>query len=680
MAGDSRIVVIVGGGFAGANTASYLKRSMPRGSQIILFSQENHIVFTPLLGDVVGSSINPMHVVWPLRQMLTGIECRTASVVDLDLKRKETVYEIADGHTAKQPYDDLVLAPGSAINFEIIPGMSAHGWPLKSLGDALALRNQLIGLLERAEVEHDAALRRRLLSIVVVGGGFSGVEVAGEIHDLMAASIRYYSQIQQDDLHVVVLEARERILPELPETLSQFARRKMQKRGIDIRVNAAAAAVTQQGIRLRDGAEIEAATIICTIGLTAHPLVTRAGLPLERNRIQTTPEMRVVGYQDVWALGDCAAVPNAYDGKPSPPTAQFAVRQAKQLARNLSQVARGKAARPFSFKPLGMLASIGNRKAVALVFGLKLSGLPAWLLWRGVYLSKMPTLVRKIQISLDWLWQLVFPRDIVQLNMWPTERFGRVHFEAGQFVFHQGESADKFYIIERGRAGVYLDESQPPVDILESGDHFGEAALLAAAPRSASIRAEGPLDLLTMGRTSFAQLTGRLQVLRTALEQSFRRRQSAQQFWEAAKNHPRLSTGCVREAMSKPVVTLPATLTLAEALTRSRQAARGAYPVMDELDRMVGICTRTDFYQALLHLKSPDTPLSEVMTAPVITVRESDPLTTSLLVFLRHPVKRAVVVADEDATQPVGILTPFDVLSLLADDSTTLLANSACSD
>jgi NADH dehydrogenase len=679
MNAGAKNIVIVGGGFAGLNTAKNLQGRLPTGWDILLFSQENHIVFTPLLGDVVGSSINPMHVVWPLRQMLRGVDCRTSNVVELDLEKREIVYEVSPTHTARLAFEHLVLATGSTINFDIIPGMAAHGWPLKTVGDALALRNHLIGLMERADVETNAELKRRLLSIVVVGGGFSGVEVAGELFDLLHSSSRYYTHIEPSELHVTVLEARERILPELSESLSEFAIQKMRKRGIDVRVEALAAAATEYGILLKDGTQIDASTVICTIGITAPPLVRKSGLPLERGRILTTPDMRVEGHDHVWALGDCAIVPNAHNNKPSPPTAQFAVRQARQLARNLARVIGGEPANAFTFKPLGMMASIGNHNAVAEVFGMKLSGLLAWLLWRGVYLSKMPTLVRKIQIAFDWLWQLFFPRDIVQLNLHPTERFGRAHFEAGQFVFRRGEPADKFYVIERGRAGVYLDDDGKPVNMLLPGNHFGEAALLGSAPRSASIRAEEPLDVLTMGRTSFQQLTGGLQVLRTALEQSYERRRSVQRFLESAKDHPRLYGIRVSEVMSKPAVTLPSSLTLSEALSRSRHAALGAYPVVDEDERMVGICTRSDFYQAVLQLRPPHTPLTEIMHRPVITVRESDTLADALVTFLSEPIKRVVVVADADAARPVGLLTPFDVLSHLAEDPAELMASMVAS-
>jgi NADH dehydrogenase len=675
MSSAPKNLVIAGGGFAGVYTAHYLEKRLPPGWQIVLFSQENHFIFTPLLGDVVGSAINPMHVVWPIRQMARRSLCRTATLTGIDLTGRAVLYKAPDGRLARQPFDHLVLACGSIVNLDIIPGMAAHGWPLKTMGDALLLRNHLIGLLEKAEVETDPDVKRRLLSVVVVGGGFSGVEVTGEVFDLLRESSRFYGRTDKADgptiaareIHVTLLEARERILPELPESLSSFASRKMSRRGIDIRVNTLAQAVTERGIRLKDGSHIEAGTIICTIGTTVSPLIASCGLPMRYNRIQTEPDMRVVGHEQVWALGDCAAVPDTATQKTSAPTAQVAIRQARQLASNILAVLNGQPTRPFTFKPLGMMASIGNRKAVGLAFGIRLSGFIAWFIWRGIYLAKMPTLARKIQIAFDWAWQLFFPRDIVQLNLGQTERFSRAHFEAGQFVFHRGDPGDKFYIIARGRAGVYLDEASPPVADLKTGDFFGEGALLRAAPRSASVRAEEALDVLVVGQTSFGQLTQHLDILRASLERSVRGNQSAARLLEAAKDQPLLNTVAVGKVMSRPVDTLPLAMTLGEAVRLGQEKRKGAYPVVDDAGRMVGICTRTDFYNAMQRLSPPQTPLSDVLHKPVISVRETDTLTAALLVFLREPIKRLVVVAAEDTAMPVGMVTPFDIAKVLAD-------------
>jgi NADH dehydrogenase len=383
------------------------------------------------------------------------------------------------------------------------------------------------------------------------------------------------------------------------------------------------------------------------------------------NRVKTDADFRVAGHPNIWALGDCAAVPNATTQAISAPTAQVAVRQAKCLAWNVAQAERGGVTQPFAFKPVGMLASIGNYKAVGLVFGVRVSGFLGWFLWRGIYLGKMPTLARKIQIAFDWGWQLLFPRDIAQINLQQTERLGRAHFEEGQFVFHKGDPGDKFYIIQKGSAGVYLDENTPPITTLKPGEFFGEGALLRAAPRSASVRAEEPLDVLMIGRDSFAQMTSHLDVFRGPLERSVHAARSSVQLLQLAKDNPKLNEVQASEVMSKPVETLPLRLTFDEALQEARAGARGAYPVVDEHGHMVGLVTRTDFYNAVQQLKPPQTPLAEVMHRPVLTVRASDTLTDALLLFLRHPIKRVVVVADEDAQKPVGILTPFDILQTL---------------
>jgi len=654
-------LVIAGGGFAGVYTARYLRRRLPRDWEIILFSRENHFIFTPLLGDVVGSAINPLHVVWPIRQMARHVTCRTATLTAIDWDRSLVRYATSAGGQAEQPFDQLVLAGGSIVNLDIIPGMAAHGWPLKTMGDALLLRNHLIGLLERAEVEPDPVRKRRLLSIVVVGGGFSGVEVTGEAYDLLHASTRFYSTIKPSDIHVTLLEGRERILPDLPESLSAFATRKMSRHGIMIRPGAVAHSVTENGIALKSGETIAAATVICTIGTTASPFIASSGLTLLRNRIKTGSDMRVEGKENVWALGDCAAVPSPIDQALAAPTAQVAVRQAKQLAGNIVLHLAGRPTQPFHYKPIGMLASIGNHKAVGSVFGLKVSGLFAWFLWRGIYLGKMPTLARKIQIAFDWAWQLVFPRDIVQLDLGTTERLQRAHYEAGHYVFHKGDPGDKFYIIQSGRAGVYLDEGRPPVTHLRAGDHFGEGALLRAMPRSASVRAEEPLDVIVVDPKSFAQLSKHLDVFRIAIERSLQTRLSVTAFLSQAQDDPRLNTQPVKTVMSSPLVTLSLRLPLDEALRRAQELGKGAYPVVNDAGRMLGIVTRTDFYRAVQKMLPPATPLADIMRQPVITVRESDSLATALLVFLREPIKRLVVVADDAPDRPVGMLTPFDL-------------------
>ena len=416
---DKRIV-IVGGGFAGITLASKLERKLPMDWQIDLLSQENYITYNPLLPEVVGASLLPGHVVAPLRQMVKRTRVCMVKVTDIDLETKMVGY-LGEG-TGSMPYDQLVLAVGQSANLSIVRGMATYALPLKTLGDALFLRNRIISRLEQAELNPDPEARRWLTTFIVVGGGFSGVEVAGELVDFLHASLEYYPRLERKDCCVILLHGTERLLPELSPSLGEFAFRKMCMEGLDIRLKARATLVDDRGVHLDDGEFIAAGTVICTIGTAPNPLVSSLPLPKSRGRIETAPDMSVAGHDGIWALGDCAAVPNALDGKLSPPTAQFADRQAKQLARNIAAHVRGQPTQPFSYKPMGQLSSIGHNKAVAEMFGIRIAGFIAWLLWRGVYLLKIPTLARKVRLYLEWNWAMFFPPDISHLGYARTKR------------------------------------------------------------------------------------------------------------------------------------------------------------------------------------------------------------------------------------------------------------------
>jgi len=303
-----------------------------------------------------------------------------------------------------------------------VKGMSQHALPLKTLGDALFLRNRIVSRLEQAELQPNPEARRWLTTFVVIGGGFSGVETAGVLTDFLRASLKYYPRIQPDDIRVVLLHGQNRLLPELSASLGEFAGRKMRMHGLDVRLEARASRIDDRAVTLASGEIIPAGTVICTIGTQPNSLVADSSLPKERGRVKVNEDMSVPGFDGVWALGDCAAVPNKLDGKISPPTAQFADRQARQLARNIAAHLQGRATTAFSFKPVGQLSTIGHNKAVAEMFGIKLSGFVAWLLWRGVYLLKIPTLARKTRLFLEWNWAMFFPPDISHLGYRRTRR------------------------------------------------------------------------------------------------------------------------------------------------------------------------------------------------------------------------------------------------------------------
>jgi NADH:ubiquinone reductase (H+-translocating) len=413
-------LVIVGGGFAGITLAQQLEHKLPADWKLTLVSQENFITFNPLLPEVVGASILPGHVIAPHRQMIHCSNVCMAQVTEIDYAAKQVHY-LGEGSGVLE-FDQLVLACGVNANLDLVKGMSQHALPLKTLGDALFLRNRIVSRLEQAELQPNPEARRWLTTFVVIGGGFSGVETAGVLTDFLRASLKYYPRIKPDDIRVVLLHGQNRLLPELSASLGEFAGRKMRMHGLDVRLEARAARIDDRAVTLASGEIIPAGTVICTIGTMPNSLVTDSPLPKERGRVQVNADMSVPGFDGVWALGDCAAVPNKLDGKVSPPTAQFADRQARQLAKNIANRLRGRSTTPFAFKPVGQLSTIGHNKAVAEMFGIKLSGFVAWLLWRGVYLLKIPTLSRKSRLFLEWNWAMFFPPDISHLGYRRTRR------------------------------------------------------------------------------------------------------------------------------------------------------------------------------------------------------------------------------------------------------------------
>jgi len=415
--GGTRIVIL-GGGFAGVTLAQKLERLTNDNVEVVLISSDNHLVFSPLLAEAVGREITPLHVVVPGRQMVRRTLWLTARATGVDPQSREVHYVSARGERGVLAYDHLVIACGSVVDLSIIPGLNTGSFPLKTLGDAVFLTNSLIEKLEEAAMKSDPEERRRLLTVVVIGAGFSGVEVAGAINDLLKRARRYYPQLQKDSIRVMLLQRGDRIIPEMhAEALSEFALRKLRDQGIEVRLHTDATQIEGCKVSLEGGEQIEAETVICTVGNTTNPLVKTLGLPLERGRLKTDSDMRVKDMSNIWALGDGAAVPNEWDGKMSPPTAQFAVRQAKQLALNLVRVLKGQETRAFSYRPLGMMASIGHHNAVAEICGLRISGLLAWFVWRSVYLAKMPTFLRKVEVAIDWAWSALFRPNIVQVHM-----------------------------------------------------------------------------------------------------------------------------------------------------------------------------------------------------------------------------------------------------------------------
>lgn len=414
-----RTLAIVGGGFAGTSLARALAGRLPAGWQLLLISEESYTTFNPMLPEVVGAGVFPEHVVAPIREMLPGTQFVMGAVRSVDAQARRLVCDTLSG-PIEFAYEHLVLAIGQRARIDLLPGMAEHALPLKLVGDAMHIRNRVLQALARIELAYDPAQRRALGHVVVVGGGFSGVEVAGAIADFLHSARRHYPKAHGVGLQVSLLHDGERLLPELPATLGQAAARSLTRRGVQVRCGARVAQVHVDGVELADGEHLSSATVVCTIGTQPNPLVTRLALPTVRGRIATQADGQVDGAPGIWALGDCAAVPNALDGRICPPTAQFAVAQARQVADNLLRRLRGEPTRPFAYAARGMMATTGHLKGVAQVGRLPLTGLPAWLLWRGYYLMRMPTLGRKLRIWVEWTWGLFFPLDITHLRFTRT--------------------------------------------------------------------------------------------------------------------------------------------------------------------------------------------------------------------------------------------------------------------
>jgi len=412
-------VVILGGGFAGIHTAQELERALPRDvpAEITIVNRDNFILFTPMLHEVAASDLDITHIVNPIRRLVRRASLFVGEVEAIDLPGRRVVVRHAEnGHRHELAYDHLVLALGGITNFFGLPGLRERALTMKTLADAVALRNRLIQVLEEADFECAAAERRReLLTVLVAGGGFAGVETVAAANEFIRDAIRSYPRLSEDMVRLILVHSGSAILPELDERLGAYAARVLARRGVEIRLHTRVAGVTEAGVALSDGTTVPAQTIVWTAGTSPSPLL--GGLPcgLDHGRVVVDHCLRVPEWPGVWALGDCALVPDRTTGKFCPPTAQHALRQGKALARNIVAAVGGQAPRPFVFSTLGQLASIGRRTGVANIMGWNFHGFAAWWLWRSIYLAKLPGLHRKIRVALDWTLDLILAKDIVQL-------------------------------------------------------------------------------------------------------------------------------------------------------------------------------------------------------------------------------------------------------------------------
>ncbi len=410
-------IVVLGGGFGGVTAVRCLERELRSSAdvEITLVSRHNSFVLTPLLFEACSGRLELRHCAQPIRAALRRARFIEAAVEGVDLERRVVRAVAAGGSRYDLPYDQLVVALGASTNERLIPG-SSNAFTFKTMADAVVLRNHLIEQLERADAASDSGTRCGCLTVVVIGGGLVGVELLGELTAFADDVLRFYPRIRRDEMRFSLFEAGARILPEIDEKLAAVAMRVLRGRGAEIRASTPVRSIGPGRVQLADGA-VDAGTVVLAAGIV--PSAIASAIPVAhdpRGRIAVDPTMRSRSHPQVWALGDCAAIP-APDGRPYPALAQHTVREARQLARNVRATIDGRAASPFLYRPLGTMASLGHTRAVARVLGVRLTGFPAWWVRRTYYLFQMPRWDRRLRIVLDWTVALLFRPDITRVGL-----------------------------------------------------------------------------------------------------------------------------------------------------------------------------------------------------------------------------------------------------------------------
>lgn len=520
-------VVILGGGFGGVYTAMHLEQLASKHSnlEIHLVNRDNYFVYQPMLAEIVGGSLGIMDTVNSLRRLLPKTKLYIRDIEEIDLEKKEVVLSPLFDHTAfRLSYDHLVFALGNVTDFRGSPGLHEHAMPFKNLADTILIRNRIIDAIEAASTLPDGETKRKILTFVVGGGGFSGTEVVAELNDFARKLAKQYPNIKDEDIKVYLVHSKDRLLErEMGERLGTYAGELLQKRGVTILYNNRLVSATPEEALLESGERIAAKTIISSVPSSPNPLIEALDLPKTKGRLSANSFMQVDGHADIWALGDCAMIPIEKDGSFAPPTAQFAIREAKCLAKNLVAEVNGGKKRAFYFKALGMLGALGHRSAVAELFGMfKFSGFFAWLMWRGIYWMKLPGVLRKIKVGFSWFLDAIFPTEHVQLKIEPSSGIVPLHYETGEIIFNEGDIGDFLYIIADGEVEIFHNKEGKDsiIATLHKGEFFGEMALLNQKTRTASVRCTQPTNVLALKKSDFGALIANLGDLRESFEKA----------------------------------------------------------------------------------------------------------------------------------------------------------------
>jgi NADH:ubiquinone reductase (H+-translocating) len=523
-------IVILGGGFGGVYTAMKLESLLKNHDdvEITLVNRDNYFVFQPMLAEVVSGGIGLLDIVSPIHRLLprTRLYIRGIEAVDLTARTVSLAPDFwPESHVLS--YDHLVLALGTVTDFRGMPGLPDHAFPFKNIADAIELRNHLIHVLEAARVQPSDALRQQLLTFVIAGGGFSGVEVAAELNDYVRKVARRL-RLGANSTRVILIHSGERILErELDERLSRYAQQKLADRGVEFRLKRRLAKATPDAAVLDDGERIMTKTLVSTIPASPNPVIEELALAKKGGRVEVDSHFRAPEVQGVWAVGDCANYRYSNGKGVCPPTAQHAIREAEVVAHNIVASLSGGPLRELTFTGLGQMGSLGHHSAVAELFGqIRISGFLAWAFWRAVYWSKLPGFDRKLRVGLSWLLDLLIPPETVQLKLGASQGLWQVHYEAGETIIRDGELGDTLYMILKGEVEIVVErDGQPPFRRrLRDPAYFGEMALLGNRVRWGTVSAITPTDLAVLHRREFEVLMTNLPALRETFEQESQKR------------------------------------------------------------------------------------------------------------------------------------------------------------
>ncbi|WNM57592.1 FAD-dependent oxidoreductase [Candidatus Nitrospira allomarina] len=656
-------VVILGGGFAGLACARRLEKLWGKDTakRVLLVSAENYFVYQPFLSEVIGAGIEPRHVMNPIRLALRRCTVQRAEVTTIDLEKRRVEFN-ADEGISLEPVEaeHLVIALGSSTNLRAIPGMMEHGLFLKTLADALGIREHIIKRLEEADLEPNPDIRRSLLHFVVVGGGYSGVETAGEILDLLHDARRFYPSFDPSELRVTLVHSGAHLLPELGEDLGRFAQRFLESRGMTVLLNQRASSVSAGYIRLNDGTRLESRNPICTIGNAPNPVLKDLAAEYANGWLVTNEFLRLKGHTHLWGIGDGAANPDGY-GNQCPPTAQFAIQLGRHAAENIALSSSGKPLRSFRYKTLGQMATIGHHKGVCSIFGFQFSGFLAWWVTRTVHLLKLPGLDRKLRVVVDWTFELFFPPDLNYLDLKKTQKIARIHVEPGDVIFRQGERGSAFYIVEDGTLEATRYDGDGKVlwrDEVLPGDHFGEGSFLYGVVRRVTVTAKTGATLMVFNSKEFKSFVESFQTLSQILRHTAQRPSQEDVLGEARWTTELLSSP-VEAVMKKSVPCLSETATINEAILAFGNCSQTLLPIVDAEGKMTGILTKTDVYRAMTLGQDFGESVETIAKHEVAALREGQTVREALRVLYMKDVKQAPVL--DDRSRPVGILSHLDL-------------------